>query len=152
MAERRSRRLCLPRSKQEGIKSQQVQLQIIIPNEVSQKKTNTIRCWRKLMRIPWTESRSNPKGNQPRLFIGRTVAGAEAPILWPPDVKNWLIRKDLDAGKDERQKEKGAAEDEMVGWHYQLNGHEFEQTPGDSDGQGSLTCFSPWGHKESDMT
>ena len=67
-------------------------------------------------------------------------------------MKSWLIRKDPDAGKDRRQKEKATTEDEMVGWHHQLNGHEFEQAPGDGDGQGNLACCSPWGHKESDMT
>ena len=93
----------------------------------------------------------NPKGNQPSIFIGRT-AEAEAPILWPPDVKNQLIRKDPDAGKDWRQEEKGKTEDEMVGWHDWLSGHEFKNTPGDGDGQGSLACCSPWGHKELDTT
>ena len=94
----------------------------------------------------------NPKVNQSWIFTGRTDAVAEAPILWLPDVKSWLTRKDPDAGKDWRQEEKGMTEDEMVGWHHQLKGHEFEQTPGDSEGQGSLACCSPWGHKESDMT
>ena len=84
------------------------------------------------------------------IFIGRT--DAEAPILWPPDVKSQLIGKDPDAGKDWRQKEKRAVEDEMVGWHHWLNGHESEQTPGDSEGQGSLACCSSWGCKESEMT
>ena len=91
----------------------------------------------------------NPKGNQPWIFIGKT--NAEAPILWPPDAKNWLIGKDTDAGKDWRQ-EKGTTEDEMVGWHHWLNGHESEQALVVDDGQGSLACSSPWGHKESDMT
>ena len=77
---------------------------------------------------------------------------AEVPILWPPDVKSWLIRKDPDAGKDWRQEKKGTAEDKMVGWHHWLDGHEFEQALGDAEGQGSLTCCSPWDHKESDMT
>ena len=95
---------------------------------------------------------AHPKGNQSRIFIGRTDAEAEAPILWSPDAKNWLIGKDLDAGKDWRQKEKGATEDEMVGWHHWLNGHEFEQATGVSDGQGSLACCSPWGCKELDWT
>ena len=94
----------------------------------------------------------NPKGNQPWIFTGRTDAEVEAPILWPPDVKNWLIGKGLDAGKDWEQEEKGVTEDKMVGWHHQLNGHEFEQTLGDSDGQRSLVCCSPWGHKELDTT
>ena len=73
----------------------------------------------------------NPKGNQPWIFIGRTDAEAEAPVLWPPDAKNWLIGKDADAGKDWRQKEKRTTEDEMVRWHHQLNGHECERTLGD---------------------
>ena len=85
----------------------------------------------------------SPKGNQPWIFIGRTDAEAEAPIVWPPDVKGQLIGKDPDAGKDWGQK-KRATEDEIVGWHHQLNGHEFEQAPGDSEGQGSLACHSPW--------
>ena len=92
----------------------------------------------------------NPKGNRSWIFIGRT--DAEAPILWPPYAKNWLIRKDLDAGKDWRQEEKGMTEDEMVGWHHQLDGHEFEQAPGVGDGQGNLLCCSPWGHRELDTT
>ena len=94
----------------------------------------------------------HPKGNQSWIFFGRTDAEAETPILWPPDVKNWLIRKDPDAGKDWRQEEEGTTEDEMVGWHHWLDGLKFEQTLGDCEGQGSLTCCSPWGHKESDMT
>ena len=76
----------------------------------------------------------NPKGNQLWIFIGRTDAEAEAPILWPPDVKSQLIGKDPDAGKDWRQEEEGVTEDEMVTWHHRLDGHEFEQTPGDSEG------------------
>ena len=80
----------------------------------------------------------NPKGNQSGIFIGRTDAKAEAPILWPPDAKNWLIWKDPDAGKDWRQEEKGTTENEMVGWHHWLNGHEFEHAPGVGDGQGSV--------------
>ena len=87
-----------------------------------------------------------------RLFIGRTDAEAETPILWPPDGKNWLTWKDPDAGKDWRQEEKGTTEDEMVGWHLRLNGHEFGWTPGAGDGQGGLACCSPWGHKVSEMT
>ena len=74
------------------------------------------------------------------------------PILWPPDLKNWLTGKDSDTGKDWRQEEKGTSGDEMVRWHHWLNGHEFEQAPGVGDGQGSLACCSPWGHKELDMT
>ena len=94
----------------------------------------------------------HPKGNQSWIFIGRTNAEDEAPILWPPDVKNWLIRKYTDTGKEWRQEEKGTTEDAMVEWHHQLNGHEFEQAPGPGDGQGSLACCSPWGCKELDMT
>ena len=94
----------------------------------------------------------SPKGNQPWMFfIGRTDAEAEAPIRWPPEVKSWLTGKDPDARKDWRQEE-GTAEDEMVGWYHQLNGHEFEQALGDGEGQGSQACCSPWGHKESDVT
>ena len=93
----------------------------------------------------------SPKGDQPWIFIGRTDAEAEAPILWPPDVKSWLIGKDPDVGKDWRQ-EKGMTEDEIVGWHHRLTGHEFEQALGDGEGQGGLVCCSPWGHKELDMT
>ena len=90
----------------------------------------------------------NPKGNQPWLFIGKTDAEAAAPILWPPDVKSWLIGKGPEAGKDWEQEEKGATEDEMVGWHHQLNGLEFEPTLGDSEGQGSLAWCSSCGLKE----
>ena len=82
----------------------------------------------------------NPKGNQSWIFIGRTDAEAEAPILWPPDEKNWLIWKDPDAEKDWRQDGKGTTEDEMVGWHQRLDGHEFEQALGVGDGQGGLAC------------
>ena len=95
---------------------------------------------------------ANPKGNELWLFIGRTNAKAEAPLLWPADAKSWLIGKDPDAGKDWRQEEKGTTEDEMLGWHYPLNGHEFEQALGVGDGQGSLVCCIPWDRKESDMT
>ena len=94
----------------------------------------------------------NTKGNQSWIFIGRTDAEVETLILWPPDVENWLIGKDPDAGKDCRQEEKGMTEDEIVRWHHQLNGHEFEQAPQVSEEQGCLACCSPWGHKESDMT
>ena len=91
----------------------------------------------------------NPKGNQSWIFIGRT--DAETPILWPADAKSWFIRKDPDAGKDWTQEEKGSTEDKMVGWHHRLNGYDFGQIPGDSEGQGSLACCSSWGCKESDM-
>ena len=89
----------------------------------------------------------NPKGNQSWIFTGRTDAEAETPVLWPPDVKNWLIEKDPDAGKEWRQ-EKGTTEDEMVGWHHWLNGQEFEWAPGVGDEQESLACHSLWGRKE----
>ena len=92
----------------------------------------------------------NPKGNQPWISIG--ILDSKALILWPPDAKSWLIGKDPDAGKDWRQEEKGTTKDEMAGWHHRLNGHEFEQTPGDGEGQESLECCSPWSHKESDTT
>ena len=92
----------------------------------------------------------HPKGDQSWVFIGRT--DAEIPILWPPDVKIWLIWKDSDAGKDWGQEEKGTTEDEMVGWHHRLNGHGFGWTPGVGDGQGGLACCKSWGHKESDTT
>ena len=91
----------------------------------------------------------NPEGNL-SVFIGRTHAEAETPIFWPPDAKNWLIGKASDAGKDWRQEEKGRIEDEMVGWYHRLDGNEFEQALGVGDGQGSLVCCIPWGHKESD--
>ena len=93
----------------------------------------------------------HPKRNQPWILIGRTDAEAEAPILWPPDANSWLVGKDADAGKDLSQ-EKEVTEDEMVGQHHWLNGHEFEQTLGDGEGQRSLVCSSPEGHKELDMT
>ena len=94
----------------------------------------------------------HPKGHQSWIFIGRIDVEAETQILWPPEAKRWLIWKDPDAGKDWRWKKKGKTEDKMVGWHHQLNGHEFESTLGVGDGQGGLACCSPWGHKESDTT
>ena len=94
----------------------------------------------------------HPKENQSWIFIGRTDVEAETPILRPPDAKNWLTGKDPDAGKDWGQREKGMREDEMVVWHHWLNGHEFEQTLRTGDGQGSLACCSPGGHKEWDTT
>ena len=99
----------------------------------------------------WIKS-VHPKGNQPCIFIGSSDIEAETPILWPPDAKSWLTGKDPDAGKDWRQGEKRMTEDKMIGWHHQLNGHEFEQAPGDGEGQGSPVCCSPWGHKELDTT
>ena len=94
----------------------------------------------------------NPKGNQAWIFIGRTDAEADVLRLWPPDAKSQLIGKDPDAGKDWRQEEKGMTEDEMVGWHHRLKGHESEQAPGDSEGWGGLACCSVWGHRESHTT
>ena len=91
-----------------------------------------------------------PKGSQTWIFTGRT--DAEASILWPPDVKSQHIGKDPDAGKDWGKKEKGVTEDEMVEWHHQLNGHESQQSPEDSEGQRNLACCSPWVHKELDTT
>ena len=111
--------------------------------------------WRRLLRVPWTARRSNqsilkevnPKGSQPWISIGRT--DAEAPVLWPPDVKSQLFGKDSDAGKDCGQEEKEAIEDEMVGWHHQLTGYEFDKTLEDSEGEGSLACCSAWSRKNS---
>ena len=94
----------------------------------------------------------HPKGDQSWVFIGRTDIEAETPILWPPDVKSWLIWKDPDAGKDWGQEEKGTTEDEMVGWHHRLDGHGFGWTLGAGDGQGGLAWCDSWGRKESDMT
>ena len=94
----------------------------------------------------------HPKGDQFWVFIGRTDAEAETPILWPPDVKNWLTAKDRDAGKDWRWGENGTTEVEMVGWHHRLNGLGFGWTPGIGEGQGGLVCCSPCGRKELDTT
>ena len=109
-------------------------------------------CLEKTLEIPLDCKDIKPdnhKGDLSWIFIGRTDAKAKAPILWPPYVKNGLIRKDPDDGKD-LKREKGTKEDEMVGWHYQLDGYEFEQTPGVGNWQGSLACYSPWGHRELD--
>ena len=94
----------------------------------------------------------HPKGDQSWVFIGRTDAKAETPILWPPHVKSWLTGKDPDAGRDWGQEEKGMTEDEMAGWHHWLDGHEFEWTMGVGDGQGCLVWCDSWSHKESDTT
>ena len=115
----------------------------------------TVTSWRRLLRVPWTARRSNqsrPKGDQSWVFIGRTDVEAETPILWPPDVKYWLIWKDPDVGKDWGQEEKGTTEDEMFGWHHRLDGHGFGWTPGVGDGQGGLACCGSWGRKELDTT
>ena len=113
-------------------------------------------CWRRLLRVPWTARRPNQsilkEISQSWIFIGRTDAEGEAPILCPPDAKNWLTGKNLDAGKDWGQEEKGTSEDEVVGWHHWLDGQEFEQALGVGVVQGGLVCCSPWGCKESDMT
>ena len=102
--------------------------------------------------LDWKEIQSvHPKGDQSWVFIGRTDVEAETPILWPLDVKSWLIGKDPDAGKDWGQEEKRTTEDEMVGWHHWLDGRESEWTPGVGDGQGGLACCDSWGHKESEL-
>ena len=112
-------------------------------------------CWRRLLRVSWTTRRSNQSILKESVGMGnihwKDCSWCEAPILWSPDAKNWLIWKDCDAGKDWRQ-EKGMTEDEMAAWHHQFNRHVFEQVPGVGDGQGSLACYSPWGCKQSDMT
>ena len=110
-------------------------------------------CWKRLLRVPWTARRSNQsilKEISPEYSLEGLMLKLEAPILWPPDVKNWLIGKDPDAGKDWWQEEKGTTE--MFRWHHRLNGHESEQAPGVGDGHGSLACCSRWGCKESDTT
>ena len=112
-------------------------------------------CWRRLLKSPLDCKEIqpvHPKGDQPWVFIGRTNAEAETPILWPPDAKSWLIWKDPDVGKDWGQEGKGMTEDEMVRWHHWLNGHEFGWTLRVGDGQGGLACCSSWGRKESDTT
>ena len=111
-------------------------------------------CWRRLLSpLDCKEIQPvHPKGDQSRMFIGRIDVEAEAPILWPPDAKSWLTWKDPDAGKHWGQEEKGTTEDELVGWHHQLNVHGFGWTPGVGDGQGGLVCCGSWGHKEWVMT
>ena len=99
--------------------------------------------WRRLLRVPWTARRSALD------FFGRNDAKAEAPVLWPPHAKSWLIGKDPDAGRDWGQEEKGTTEDEMAGWHHQLDGRESEWTPGGGDEQGGLACCDSWGFEES---
>ena len=133
-----------PYSQSYGFSSSQVWMQ-----ELDHKESWALKNWcfwtmvlEKTLESPLDckETAVNPKGNQSWIFIGRTDAEAEAPILWPPDAKNWLIRKDPNSGKDWRQEKKGTIEDEMVGWHHWLDGHEFEQPLGVGDGQGSLLC------------
>ena len=110
-------------------------------------------CWIRLLRVLWIARRSNQwtlKEISPKYSLEALIL-TEVPNLRPLDAKNWRLRKDPDAGKDWRQ-EKGMTEDKVVGWHHQLDGHEFEQAPGVGDGQGSLLCCHPWGCEESDMT
>ena len=107
-------------------------------------------CWRRLLRVPWTARRSSQ--SVLNIHWKDWCWSWNSLILRPPDVKNWFIWKDPDAGTDGRQEEKGTTEDEMAGWHHWLNGHEFEQALGVGDGQGSLVCCSPWGHKELNRT
>ena len=112
-------------------------------------------CWRRLnleSPLDFKIKPVNPKGSPSWILIGMADAAAEAPVLWPPDMKSLLFRKDPDDGKDWRQEEKRMTGGEMGGWYQRLSGHEFEQTPGDSEGQGSLACCSPLGHKELEMT
>ena len=113
-------------------------------------------CWRRLLRITKTARRSNQpilKEISPEYSLEeRADAEAETAIIFPPDAKNWLIGKDPDARKDRKQEEKGTTDDKMVGWHCWLNGHEFEQILGDSEGQGSLACCSQWGYRELGIT
>ena len=111
-------------------------------------------CWRRLLESPLDNKEIqpvHPKGDQSWVFIGRTDAEAEAPLLWPPDAKTWLTGKGPDAGKDWRWEEKGMTEDEMVGWHHWLNGHGFGWTLGAGDEQGGLACCGSWGCKGSDI-
>ena len=110
-------------------------------------------CWRRILRVPWITRKSNQsilKETSPEYLLEGLMLKVK--ILWPPDAKNWLIGKDLDAGKYSRQEKKGTKDDEMVGWHHQLDGHEFEQDSGVGDGQGNLACCSLWGFKEPDTT
>ena len=112
-------------------------------------------CWRRLLEVAWTARRSkrvNPKGNQSWVIIVRTDDDAEASVLWSPDAKSWVTRKDPDAGKDLRQEKKVMTEDEMVGWYHWLNGHEFEQAPGVGVGQGCLSCCRSCDRKELEKT
>ena len=112
-------------------------------------------CWRRLLRVPWTARGSNQsilKEISAEYSLEGLMLKLKLPILWPPDVKSWLIGKDPDAGKDWGQEEKGRTEDEMVGWHHRLNGHGFGWTPGVGDGQGGLMRCGSWSRKESDRT
>ena len=109
-------------------------------------------CWRRLLRVPWRARRSNQsvlKEINPEYSLEGLMLKLQ---LWPPDAKNWLIGKHLDARKDWRREKKGMTEDEMAGWHHRLDGRESEWTPGVGDGQGGLACCNSWGHKELDTT
>ena len=104
-------------------------------------------CWRRFQRVPETARLSNQsilKEISPEYSLEGLMAEAKVPKLWPPDAKSWLIRKYPDAGKNRRQEEMGTTEDEMIGWHHWLSGHESKQIPGDGEGQRSLVCCSPW--------
>ena len=106
-----------------------------------------LRCWRRLLRVPWTVRRSN-QSILKEISPGCSLEGLMLKLkLWPPHVKRWLIGKDPDAGGDWGQEEKGTTEDEMAGWHHPLDGHEFEWTPGVGDGQGGLVCCDSWGRR-----
>ena len=112
-------------------------------------------CWEKTLESPLDCKEIqpvHPKGDQGWVFIGRTDAEAETPVLWPPHAKSWLTGKDPDAGRGWGQEEKGMTEDEMAGWHHWVDRCEFEWTPGVGDGQGGLACCDSWGRKESDTT
>ena len=133
-----------------GFSSIHVRMRQLDHKEAGHQRTDAFKLWccRRLLRVPWM-ARIKPvklTRNLPWILIGRTDAEAEAPIILPPDAKSWLIGRDPDAEKDWGQEEKGATEDEMVGWHHRLSGHEFEQISGDSKGQGNLACCSSWGH------
>ena len=111
-------------------------------------------CWRTL-EGPLDCKEIQPvhsEGDQPWGFFGRNDAKAEAPVLWPPHVKSWLIGKDSDVGRDWGQEEKGTTQDEMAGWHHRLDGRGSEWTPAVGDGQGGLVCCDSWGRKETDTT
>ena len=122
--------------------------------ECSRIDTFELWCWRRLLRVPWTAKVSN-QSILKKINCEYSLEGLMLKLklqYFPPAVKNWLIGKDSDIGKDWRWEDKGLTEDEMVGWHHSLYGLEFEQAPGVGDGQGSLVCCFPWGHKELDMT
>ena len=129
-----------------------------IIKKVEHQRTDVFKlsCWRRLLRVSWTARRSNQsilKEISPRISLEGNDAEAETPVLWPPHVKSWLTGKDSDAGRDDwSQEEKGTTKNEMARWHHQLDGHEFEWTPGVGYGQGGLACCNSWSRKESDTT